>query len=261
MAIWHRLCWHIRGAIYNVNLLTIRDIHMIVKFLLFVPVLYLAVLKSHANTTSMDELKNAVTDFVKQDVQTLYPNNDDYNVVLGYLDSQMNLTSCAHHLSISKRHGEVNQGRLSLDIRCESPTAWKISLPVQVQIFKTVAVSSELLSKGKIIQLSDIALIRQNITTLSQGYYENPNDIIGKVISRPISQGTLIRPSMIQEAVLVKRGSAVNIVSQGKGIRVQALGIAMQDGIKGQTVTVKNKASNLTVEGEVLSSDTVVINL
>lgn len=225
------------------------------------PVLYLATLKSHANTTSIDAIKEAVTNFVGQDVQALYPNNDDYKVTLGYLDSQLNLATCDHPLYVSKRHGEVNQGRLSVDVRCESPTAWKISLPVQIQIFKTVAVSSELLTKGKIVQASDIALIKQNIAALSQGYYERPEDIVGKVVTRPISQGTLIKPSMLQEAILVKRGSAVNIISQGKGIRVQALGTAMQDGTKGQTVTVKNKSSNLTVEGEVTSADTVVINL
>lgn len=234
---------------------------MNIKLILFIPIFYLLSLKSHANSIGVSDLKEAIQAYTAAQIVQLYPDTQDFDIKLGYLDKHLTLEPCAHPVEISQRHGQIIHGRMSLDVECRQPKTWRVTVPVQIEIYKTIAITNQFLPRGKLITSDDISFMRHNISSIGEGYFESKDNLIGMEISRTIRQGSIIKPNMIKEPILVRRGNAVKIISLGQNISVQALGIALQDGVKGDTIAVKNRATNLTVEGKVTAPDTITITL
>lgn len=230
------------------------------KALFLLPILFLIMVKTHA-MTPQDDIKEQVRQFALNEVESVMSNFDEVQVDMAYLDRRIKLQTCENPVNIEKRYGQVNQGRITVEISCDSPAYWKIRTPVRIQIFKDIIVATDLLRKEHLIQADDIIMKRQDITHAAKGYYELPEEIIGKVVYRTIRQGTIIKPSMIKEPTLIERGDIVNIISQGKGITVRTKGIALKEGIKGELITVKNPTSNRTIEAVVTSKGTVSVSL
>lgn len=234
---------------------------MDVKILFCIPVLFLLMTKAHAATQSLDALRQTVETYAMAQAQALYPGHDDVKIQLGYLDSALKLSSCHHPIEINQHSVQINHGRFSILIQCRQPKRWKIVLPIQVQVFQDIAVAKQFLARGTIVTQADIGYVRHNITRLSQGYFDSPEDLIGKEVKRSIRQGTYFKPNMIKEPLLVKRGSTVNIISTSNTLTVQASGVALQDGAKGEFISVKNKSSKRTIEGQVTAVDTITVHL
>ncbi len=235
---------------------------MSLKYYLIAPIFCLVAIKSHANTSvSIDEIRQSIELFTEERINAVLTNYDEFQINLSYLDHRLKIKPCDQPIQVSKRYGHVNQGRITVEVSCQSPVNWRIRIPVTIQIFKDIFVTSDLLKRGETIQSRDIMLSRQDITHSSRGYFENSENLIGKVVYRTMRQGTIIKPSMVKEAILVKRGNTVNIISSGHGILVKSRGIALRDGIKGELIPIKNKKSKRTIEAVVTSVGTVNVNL
>jgi len=235
---------------------------MSLKHYLIAPIFFLVVTKLHANTTTnIESLRQSIELFAEKRINEVLTHYDEFQVNLSYLDHRLKIRPCNMPVQISKRYGHVTQGRITVEVSCQSPVSWKIRIPVSIKIFKDIYITRDLLKRGDTIQSKDIMLSRQDITHSSRGYFESPENLIGKVVYRTMRQGTIIKPSMVKEAVLIKRGNTVNIISSGKGLLVKSSGIAMKDGIKGEVIPIKNKKSKRTIDAVVTSAGTVHVNL
>lgn len=228
--------------------------------LLFIPLFFLIVIKAHASDFAAD-LKEQVRQFALAEAESVLTHFDEIEVDMAYLDRRIRLRECQEPVSIEKRYGHVSQGRITVEISCQKPQYWKIRTPVKIQIFKDIFVATNLLRRGHIVQDNDITLKSQNIAHATKGYFEFPEDLIGKVVYRTIRQGTIIKPSMIKEPLLVERGNTVNIISHRQGITVKSKGVALADGTKGELIPIKNVSSNRTIEGVVTARGTVRVSL
>lgn len=235
--------------------------NMNLRLLLFAPILFLFLCKSYATTMDTESLAEPIEEFVLDYVQDIYPDEDDIEIKIGYLDHRLKLNVCEHPLDIRHRSGQINLGRMSLEVQCHQPKRWKLVVPVQVHIYKNIALSNKYLKRGDLVEESDISLVRRSISRLSQGFFQSKKELVGKQVRRSIRQGALFKPNMIKEPLWVKRGNTVSIISKTSGFTVRATGIAMEDGVSGELITVKNKSSKITVEGIVTAPDTITVNL
>jgi flagella basal body P-ring formation protein FlgA len=227
------------------------------------PVLFLLVIFAISGNTyalmSTTELRNKVQNWVADSI-----NKDEFagkTVVMAQrLDSRIKLKDC-DTLNYEKINHNLNQARFTVRVTCFAPHNWMVHVPVKIQRFQDVVSLTGPIKRGSIIQEQDVILTQRNVNKLTQGFFNNTADVIGKEARRSLSTGMALRPKWITEPVIIERGDRVSIIAKIQGLTVKAHGIAKDKGSKGQFIEVENLTSNRTIFAQIIDGSTVAIAL
>ena len=86
-----------------------------------------------------------------------------------------------------------------------------------------------------------------------------PEDVVGMMAARTLLPGRSIPMSALSPPRLVRAGAPVKMVYIDGGLTISASGSALQDGVVGQAVKVRNDDSGITVSGRVRGDGSVVV--
>jgi flagella basal body P-ring formation protein FlgA len=94
------------------------------------------------------------------------------------------------------------------------------------------------------VSRADVALARPvDTANVSPHRTENPlrklEDAIGQVVRRPLREGQILTPSMIEAPTLVRRGETVTVIALAGGIRIETVARAKQAGTEGELIYVE----------------------
>ena len=106
---------------------------------------------------------------------------------------------------------------------------------------------------------ADVRVEEREVEAASVEYFHSPQEVIGKVPSRVLKAGQVLRLNMVQMPVAVEVGAPVDILVDVNGVQVKAEGIAMQKGRIGTYIRVKNARSGKYLRGKVIDAHTVQI--
>ena len=128
----------------------------------------------------------------------------------------------------------------------------KKSLPVTLLIEPVVkfAVAKHDIPKGKLITTEDIEWIQKNS-------YRGSIDPVGKVATTTIRRGRIIKEYMLEPRYAVKKRQNVTILYRKGAIKIKLLGLALQNGMVGDIIKVKNIGSGKVLLCEVVSPSVV----
>lgn len=87
-----------------------------------------------------------------------------------------------------------------------------------------------------------------------------PEDVLGMVATRTLLPGRSIPISALSPPRLVRAGAAVKMIYIDGPLTIMAAGSALQDGVVGQIVKVRNDDSGVTVSGRVSGDGSVVVS-
>ena len=87
----------------------------------------------------------------------------------------------------------------------------------------------------------------------------NIRDALGKEVSFRLSTGTILRMHHLRLARLVRRRSVVNVVYNNGGVRVVLQARALEDGVKGGLVRLRNNISGNEFYAVVVGAGEAVI--
>lgn len=134
----------------------------------------------------------------------------------------------------------------------------RVRVSAQVDILMEALVAARPLSKGQVIDESDVSL---SMVPLAQakGALTEPEQAVGQTVKSGLNPGEPIRDRSLVKTILVRRGEIVTIVAQAGGLKVSATGQARQDGALGETITVINLSSRKTISGRVIGTGQVEI--
>ncbi len=134
--------------------------------------------------------------------------------------------------------------------------AKKLKVTLYVQRFIDAAVAAKSIRKGEIIDAQDIQSKKVRLANSSQ-LYLTPAQVIGAVAKRDIKPNQTIKRYMIEPDYDVKKKRSVKIIYQKGPIRIELLGLALQNGKVGDIIRVKNLSSNKVLRCKVISSGAV----
>ncbi len=102
-------------------------------------------------------------------------------------------------------------------------------------------------------------------TPLTAPSYSGPvalaaDDVVGMMAIRTLLPGVSIPMSAVAPPRLFRAGAPVKMLYIDGGLQITASGAALQDGVVGQTVTVRNDDSGVTVSGRVRSDGSVLVS-
>lgn len=167
------------------------------------------------------------------------------------LDPRLRLPACGGELQAQAPDLGRGSSRLAVPVSCTSGPDWSVRVPVRVQVFRKVLVSSHGLARGDVVGAGDVHAEERDVARLGYGYMVNPAQLYGRHLRRAISTGTVITPGMLAPREVVHRGQQVSLVARSGEILVRASGIALQAGDRGDLVRVRSLSCKCVVQGKV----------
>ncbi len=174
--------------------------------------------------------------------------DQDRVIEVGHLDPRLRLPRCSQPLTTEQLGQQLNNPNITVTIKCDSPKPWSIHIPVRTSVFSTISTISRPLPRGATIQLSDLHMERRETSQLRNGYFENTDNIVGRVLKRSLPKGIAITPNDLEQNRIITRGSKVTIVARNNNITVKMPGKALEDATLGAIVKVENLSSKRIIE-------------
>lgn len=149
--------------------------------------------------------------------------------------------------------GVVTQGRLSIRVSCPPSGGSAVGTTVEaaVEQWREVPVASRPLPRGSLISIGDVAMARMDAERLPVDSVSSSALVVGLATTQDIGMGEVLRRSKIAVPPMITSGSRVTMRYRSGALEVTALGTALENGIEGQEIRVRNEASRRIVTGRV----------
>lgn len=134
-----------------------------------------------------------------------------------------------------------------------------LNIPIEVREFIQVPVAKHALATGTIVSAQDVKMARANLSDVPVDSARNPQEIVGQAIKYPISHGEVFSRRKLSLPSIVERGSRVTLRYRTSLLEATASGVAMEEGILGQRIQVRNESSKKVITGEVLSEGLIEV--
>ncbi len=185
----------------------------------------------------------------------------DPDITVGHLDPRLRLAQCSAPVEAFPTGTGRVIGPVTVGVRCTGDHPWTVYVPSQVVVYGNVVVAAQPLRRGEVIQASQLRTERRNLATMINGYYGKPADVAGQALKRSLNPGQAVLPFQLTKPKLVRRGQQVTLYAEVGAAQVRMAGKVLSDGVAGQRVRVRNLSSRRVVEGTVVASGLVRVNL
>ena len=169
------------------------------------------------------------------------------------LDSRLSLAPCPRKLQASMPPHMRITSRVGVELRCPVPGGWRIRIPVRVQAYRTVLVTTRPLQRGDGLRPGDLQGAERDVTRLGYGYVERFDQVSGRTLARPLNAGSVLTPGDLAKRNAVHAGDHVQLVADLGNVSVRAGGTALGNGDVGARLRVRNDSSGRTVTAVVQS--------
>jgi flagella basal body P-ring formation protein FlgA len=137
----------------------------------------------------------------------------------------------------------------------------KFAEPLRVGHFIDVFFSKTPLTRGS--RLNSVQFDKRPVDILKKhaGTVPASSSLRGYQLASNIKSNTPIKWNYLSKVTLVKKGQVVDVFASGNGIYVTMKGMALEDGVEGGNVTVKNLSSKKEFQAKVLNENSVKVHL
>lgn len=204
---------------------------------------------------SHESIYTAVNDYIAQHLTAA-----DYETSVMPLDNQLKLPACPLPLDLFIQGDQLKPGRNSIGIRCNTDNKWSIFTSATIKVFEHVVVLTIPLQRGETITHQHLTKERRDISGLRGDFITREEDVINKQAVRPLMNGALLSSRNVSEPKLIKRGDNLVISSAARSdFSIRMNGTAMMDGIKGQSIRIKNQSSGRIITATVIEPGLVTV--
>ena len=208
-----------------------------------------------ASTESIGVLCKAICEYVQE--QT--PDDEQIEVEISSAPKNV-IAGLQAPIKISCKRRGVISGRTIFTISSQNAEGLWSSFQVlaDVRRFREVLVLSSDKDRNDLISEGDLSVERREVVWPNTEIPVTLGEAVGKRTKRWIAKGRVLTQSMLEEMPVIKRGSAVNIEVNTKNLYITFPAIACEDGLLGEKIRVKNKASGVFYRAEVKDAQTVI---
>jgi len=177
------------------------------------------------------------------------------------LDSRLQLNKCESPLEAFAATMTNNIARMTVGIRCIGDKPWTLYVPININAIAGVIFPTRPLSRGEILQRSDLEIRELPLSNLPANYLSQIDELTGMELTRPVNTRVALTLNAVKTRNIVQQGQAVIILAKGGSIEVRMNGTAMRSGSYGDLIPVLNITSGRTIEATVLNESTVSVNM
>jgi flagella basal body P-ring formation protein FlgA len=224
------------------------------NFLLFLSIWILSLNFSEA--TSFD--RQYVENLAKQTViaSLPVPKQGKISVNISPIDPRITIADCSVPLQASLTNS-YNARMTNVKVSC-ADNNWQLFITARFTVTVPVVVAKANINKGSLLDNSTIEIVQFDSAKIRGEVFNNINEFIGTKATRSITKGT---PISNQNICLVCKGESVTIYVDHQGLTIKTQGLAVQNGVLGEEIPVKNKRSGKLITAKVKSINKVEVIL
>jgi flagella basal body P-ring formation protein FlgA len=182
-----------------------------------------------------------------QAAQALAPHGARVLASAGALDPRLQLAPCAR-VEPYLAAGVPAWGHSRVGLRClQGTAAWKVMLPVAVQVWAPAVVGTVSLPAGARLEESQLMLADVDWAAAPTPPFANAQSLAGRVLARPLAAGQPLRTADLQPHQWFAAGETVRVVASGAGFTIDAEGQALTPGFEGQLARVRTEGGRILV--------------
>ena len=204
-----------------------------------------------ASTIYEKEIENYAASLISFKYKALHQQSKKETLQINILplDKRDTYLRCPVDLIGNILNDEIKK-RTTVKVTCpvESGNGWTAYIHARVTELVPTIVTSQALSKGQILELSNIKSIYVDKIKVRNGSFSEKSSLIGTRLKRNLSTDKIIK---YKDICFVCKGDKVTIKAIKKGLSIKASGIALNDANIGKTVRVKNLQSQRVIVGTV----------
>lgn len=136
----------------------------------------------------------------------------------------------------------------------------RVWVDADVKVFAEVVVTSQPLARLEPVTPEKVRLERRDLGETPLQALTSIEELDGKLAARSLSVNQVLTASMVDLPQVLRHGSAVTLLYESAGIRVETPGRAVEPGRIGDRIRVENADSGKVVEGQILNERTVRVN-
>lgn len=227
--------------------------------------LLFAALQSNANEQSPDiteiaEIKDSAISFLNDQItKEGYLNA---KIEIYGIDSRLRMPKCKNPLSASFPPGRENiKSAIVIGVECASDKPWKIYVPAKITISTPTVIAKNPILKGRVITADDIEVDNVDTLKLSGFAIRSTDKVIGKAAKKNIKTGDIITAQSLAIMHDIKKGDVVTIRGADGRVEIYAEGIALEPGIVGGYIKVKNTSSGTVIDAKITGERQVESNI
>lgn len=131
---------------------------------------------------------------------------------------------------------------------------------MKIRQFADVVVMSDRIRSREPLTKDKLTIKRMEITSLLEKPLRSIENLGGYRAKRNLNKGKILTTSAIEPMPDIERGREVSIVYVDGLCRITAVGVALQSGMAGEYVKVKNKASGKIIVARVVDETAVAVS-
>jgi len=225
---------------------------------LLVPILALQASSfSHADTRADPaSIERAVAGYLQMQIKGL-PGESTFTI--GAISASSRSEQC-DRMDVGMAPGARPWGRTHVNVRCASGNGikWSLFVPVHIQVMSQYLVSARPVTAGQTVTEADLQYVRGDLSDLPAGVLTDAVQAIGQVMTLTLPPGRPFRADTMRQAMLVKQGQSVKILTAGAGFQATNEGRALNNASLGQVAQVR-MASGQVISGLVRNDGMVDI--
>ncbi|MBS0909893.1 flagellar basal body P-ring formation chaperone FlgA [Tatumella sp. JGM118] len=178
-----------------------------------------------------------------------------------FFTAENRLRPCLSGLSFSAPVESAPVTRFPLLISCSDPAGnWKVRAEATASITLQAITPSDNLPAGTVLspdntQTTQIQLQpgqRPDILT-------RPEDMMQMALKRPLAAGQPVTLNLLKAPLLIRREQPITLLIRQPDLELSAPGIALQNGVRGALIKVKNSSSGRVIVGKVINEQQVSV--
>jgi flagella basal body P-ring formation protein FlgA len=137
----------------------------------------------------------------------------------------------------------------------------KVTIAAEARAWQNQLLINKPLTAGQVIRPEDITKHRALVNMLPDDPLVTQDQVVGQQAGRELKSGTVLTARMIDPVQLVKTGQFVTITLDQGTVKIRTVARAMEAGSFGQTIRVKNEATNDVYQVVVTGPQAATMNL
>lgn len=136
----------------------------------------------------------------------------------------------------------------------------KKTVRARIEVLMDIVVSAKSLSRNARIDSSDVRLIKRWFNRVPANIISSTDDVVGMKLRTSVKPNTQITENMVRSIPIVKRGKPVRIIFENGSMRITTMGLAEQDGMRGELIKVRNVSSRKIIYARVTGNSLVKVD-
>jgi flagella basal body P-ring formation protein FlgA len=149
----------------------------------------------------------------------------------------------------------------SVQLHVDGQRVKRLHGTVSIEIRQKVVVLTRPLAKHAVITPADIHIQRVQFSRTPRQVVMQLAEAVGKRARRALRAKTMLHTYDVEAPPLVQKGDVVTIIVESASLKIATVGEALENGVRGETIRVRNTESRREVRGVVLDKKTVRIPL